>query len=287
MFTTFLSDHGLPIAVQARLSGRSRSSFYRKRLQPEKDVTMYTFILERHLKHPFEGYKTIARNLARQLGYRVNPKRVYRLMRLNDLKARSSRRKRQKNQYLSNKSSLPNRMKELPLTGPDQVWAGDFTHFTYKRRTYYLATIMDIYTRQIVGWHVSSNHSVELVLEALRMAIGTRSKAPTIFHSDHGSEYLSDEYLATLAMHDITPSNSAKGKPWQNGHVESWNYRFKEELEDPNRFKAFEYLFEHFCSQIHYYNHGRIHSVLKMTPDDFYEKNMQESEELIAPQKAA
>ncbi len=287
MFTYFLSAHGLPIAVQARLSGRSRSSFYRKRLQPEKDATMYVFVLERHLAHPFEGYKSIAGHLSKQLGFRVNPKRVYRLMRLNGIRAKSSRRKRQKNQYLSSKSSLPNRMKELPLTGPDQVWAGDFTHFTYKRRTYYLSTIMDIFTRQIVGWHVASNHSVELVLEALRMAIGTRSKAPTIFHSDHGSEYLCDEYVATLSHYGITPSNSAKGKPWQNGHVESWNYRFKEELEDPNRFKAFEHLFEHFCSQIHYYNHGRIHSALKMTPDAFYEKSVKESEALVELSKAA
>lgn len=287
MFTYFLSATGLPIAVQARLSGRSRSSFYRKPLQPVKDAKMYGLILERHLAHPFEGYKTIARNLARRLGYPVNPKRVYRLMRLNGIRAKSSRRKRQKNQYCSSKSSLPNRMKELSLTRPDQIWAGDFTHFTYKRRTYYLATVMDIYTRQIVGWHVSSSHSVELVLEALRMAIGTRSKPPKLFHSDHGSEYLSDEYIATLAMHEITPSNSAKGKPWQNGHVESWNYRFKEELEDPNRFKAFEHLFEHFCSQIHYYNHGRIHSALKTTPDAFHEKSLRESEEMIELPKAA
>jgi len=248
---------------------------------------MYAHILKRHLAHPFEGYKSIARNLTKTLGYPVNPKRVYRLMRHNGIQARSSRRKRQKNQYRSNESSRPNRVKDLSLARPDQVWAGDFTHFTYKRRTYYLAAVMDIYTRQIVGWHVASRHSVELVLEALRMAIGTRSKAPMIFHSDHGSEYLSDEYLATLALYGITPSNAAKGKPWQNGHVESWNYRFKEELEDPNRFKAFEHLFEHFCSQIHHYNHGRIHSALKMTPDDFYEKSMKRSRAANELQKAA
>lgn len=287
MFTYFLSAHGLPIAVQARLSGRSRSSFYRKRLQPEKDAKMYAHILKRHLAHPFEGYKSIAGHLSEQLGYPVNPKRVYRLMRLNGIRARSSRRKRQKNQYVSSKASLPNRLNEVSLSTPNQVWAGDFTHFTYKRRTYYLATVMDIYTRQIVGWHVASHHSVELVLEALRMAMGTRSKAPTIFHSDHGSEYLSDEYLATLALYGITPSNAAKGKPWQNGHVESWNYRFKEELEDPNRFRVFEHLFEHFCSQIHHYNHGRIHSALKMTPDAFYEKSMKELGATVELQKAA
>ena len=119
------------------------------------------------------------------------------------------------------------------------------------------------------------------------MAVGTRSKAPEIFHSDHGSEYLSDEYIATLRSHGITPSNSAKGKPWQNGHVESWNYRFKEELEDPNRFKAFEHLFEHLCSQVHLYNNGRIHSTLKMTPDAFHAKKMKELEEATELPKAA
>jgi transposase InsO family protein len=278
----FLFAKGLPIAVQARLSGISRSRFYYKRRQPKKDEDFWEHeVRPVHESHPYYGYKRIANEL------RVSHKRVYRCMRLHGIRAKSSRRKHSKNQYSKGKSSLPNLMKVVSIERPDQVWAGDFTHFTWKGRTYYLATVMDICTRQIVGWHVSPSHSVELVLEALKMALGKRSKAPMIFHSDHGSEYISEEYVSKLKAYGITPSNSAKGKPWQNGFVESWNYRFKEELGDPNRFRAFELLFQELCSKVTEYNTDRIHSVLKMSPDAFHLKKSTELEAFPKVQEAA
>ena len=213
---------------------------YYKHKQPAKDAAFLEEVQAIHEAHPYYGYKRIANEL------HVSHKRTYRIMREHKIRAKSSRRTRGKNQYSTSKTSLPNLLKDMTIEHPNQAWAGDFTHFTWKRRTYYLATVMDIFTRQIVGWHVSPSHSVELVLEALKMALGKRSKAPKIFHSDHGSEYISEEYVTKLKAHGITPSNSAKGKPWQNGFVESWNYRFKEELGDPNRFDAFEKLFKLF-----------------------------------------
>lgn len=273
MIHFFLSAKGLPIAVQARLSGKSRSYFYYKRKQPKKDELFWNQVYPITKKHPYYGYKTIARKLG------VSHKRVYRIMRMHGARARTSRRRRSKNQYSSSKTSLPNLLKDMTITQPNQAWAGDFTHFTWKRRTYYLATVMDIFTRQIVGWHVSPSHSVELVLEALKMAVGRRSKAPTIFHSDHGSEYIGEAYVSKLRELNIAPSNSAKGKPWQNGFVESFNYRFKEEFEDPNRFDAFEKLFQELCSKFTEYNSERIHSALKMSPDAFHEKKMRELEQ--------
>lgn len=277
----FLSAEGLPISVKARLSGRARSSFYYERKQPRKDEDFLKEVRAIHEAHPYYGYKRIANQL------RVSHKRTYRIMRLYGIRARTSRRKRAKNQYSTSKISLPNLLKDMIIERPNQAWAGDFTHFTWKRRTYYLATVMDIYTRQIVGWHVSTHHSVELVREALQMALGKRSKAPTIFHSDHGSEYISEQYVSQLKTHDITPSNSAKGKPWQNGFVESFNFRFKEELGDPNRFEVFEGVFQELCSKFTEYNDGRIHSALKMTPNAFHEQEMQEREESVSLSKAA
>ena len=119
------------------------------------------------------------------------------------------------------------------------------------------------------------------------MALGKRSKAPVIFHSDHGSEYISAEYVSKLKAHDIKPSNSAKGKPWQNAFVESFNYRFKEELGDPNRFEAFDMLFQELCSKFTEYNAGRIHSALKMSPDAFHEMKTRELERFTNVSKAA
>lgn len=268
----FISASGLPVSVKARLSGRSRSSFYYKRKQPTKDEQFLEQVEMIHKKNPFYGYKRVAGVLG------VSHKRTYRLMRMHGICAKSSRKRRSKNQYSVGKSSLPNHLKDMTIAHPNQAWAGDFTHFTWKRYTYYLATVMDVCTREIVGWHVASNHSVELVNEALKMALGKRSKAPIIFHSDHGSEYISDEYVSKLKEHGITPSNSAKGKPWQNGFVESFNGRFKEELGDPNRFPVFEKLFQALCSQFTTYNTQRIHSKLKMPPSAFYRLKMEELE---------
>jgi transposase InsO family protein len=273
MTHVYLSAEGLPTAVKARLSGRSRSQFYYERIQQKKDDLFWEqSVYPIHKRKPYAGYKKIARELG------VSHKRVYRSMRMHGARARTSRRPRAKNQYSSPKNSLPNLIKDMTIDHPNQVWAGDFTHFTWKRRTYYLAVVMDIHTRQIVGWHVAPNHSTEFVLEALKMAVGQRAKAPLIFHSDHGSEYIGDEYTTRLKELGITPSNSAKGKPWENGFVESFNYRFKEEFEDPNRFDAFEKLFEELCSQFKSYNADRIHSALKMSPDAFHAKRIQELE---------
>jgi transposase InsO family protein len=177
-------------------------------------------------------------------------------------------------------------MRDEKIHHPNQVWAGDFTHFIWKRRTYYLATVMDVHTRQIVGWHISPSHNVELVMEALKMALGKRSTAPKIFHSDHGNEYISEEYVTQLKAHGSAPSNAAKGKPWQNGFVESWNYRFKEEFGDPNRFYFFDAFFQEICSKVHEYNNGRIHSALGMTPDEFHAKRSLEMERSLVAQKA-
>lgn len=134
MTFSYLSAHDLPIAVQARLSGRSRSSFYYKPKQPEKDAKLLIRIRFAHETNPFYGCKRLAHELD------VNHKRVYRLMRLHGIRAKSSRKKRGKNQYSSSKISLPNVLKDLALTKPNQVWAGDFTHFAWKHRTLYLAT---------------------------------------------------------------------------------------------------------------------------------------------------
>lgn len=269
MLYYYLPAHGLPIAVQAHLSGKSRSYFYYKRKQPSKDALLLARIEEVAKIYPFYGYKRMAQELG------VNHKRTYRLMRRHGIHARSSRKRRAKNQYSSSKASLTNFLKEMILTEPNQVWSGDFTHFDWKRRTYYLATVMDIYTRQILGWHVAANHSTELVIEALNMAIGTRSKSPKLFHSDHGSEYIGEEYVTKLKDSGITPSNSGKGKPWQNAEAESFFFRFKEEFGDPNRFETFEKLFEGLCQQFKVYNTKRIHSALKMSPDAFYAKAIQ------------
>ena len=268
----FLSALGLPISVKAKLSGRSRSSFYYKPKKPEKDRVLKDRITSVLNANPYYGHRRVGKALG------VNHKRAYRVMRRFGIQSKSKRGRRRKNQYSAGKTTLPNLIKDMPIVVPNHVWAGDFTHFQFQRRTYYLATVMDACTREVIGWHIATNHSVELVAEALRMAIGKRCKAALIFHSDHGSEYISETYVSTLKRFGITPSNSQKGKPWQNGIQESFYHRFKQELGDLRRFSRIDKLIEALGHQFRYYNTTRIHSTLKMPPRAFYEQKMKEVE---------
>lgn len=275
----FLSAQGLPISVQAHLSGRSRSSFYYKRRKPERDRKLLEIIRPVHEDHPHYGAKAISDDLKAKQSVIVNHKCVARIMRQYGLRSRRSRKKHSKNQYNSTNSSHPNRLKDVDVKAPDRVWAGDFTHITFQRKPLYLATVIDIYTRQVLGWHIATNHTVDLVVEALRMAIGKRrNKVPLIFHSDHGSEYISEAFLAKLEEQSITPSNSAKGKPWQNGIQESFYRTFKEEFGNPNRFADFVDLVEALGQHFKDYNDERVHRALRMPPTMFYEMKMRELE---------
>lgn len=281
MSLIFLSAHSLPISVQAKLSGRSRSSFYYKPKMPARDQKRLDIILPILKKWPCYGPKTIADDLREKRGIRINHKCVARLMKRHGYHSARKRKKYRKNQYNSSNSSHPNRMKEIDIKAPDRVWAGDFTHITFQRRPVYLATVLDTYTRQVLGWHIATNHTAELVIEALRMAIGKRGeKTPLMFHSDHGSEYISDAFIAKLKEHGITPSNSAKGKPWQNGIQESFYRTFKEEFGNPNRFTDFADLLEALGQHFKDYNDGRVHRALRMPPTMFYERKMQEQKRL-------
>ena len=122
-----LEDRDLPSTTNA--SNQRRMSF--------SSIGFFRFTLP-----ILYGYKQIAGQL------HVSHKRAYRVMRLYGIRAKTTRRCRAKNQYNTSKSSLPNLMKDMQINHPNQAWAGDFTHFTFKRRTYYLATIMDICTRR-------------------------------------------------------------------------------------------------------------------------------------------
>jgi putative transposase len=149
MTTTFIPAHGLPTSVKAKFSGRSRSSFYYKRKRATKDQEEAAKLKMVHDVHPYYGHRRLA------LATKMNKKKVRRLMRRFSLSARTSRKRRAKNQYTQLKTSLPNRLKDIELTSPDQVWAGDFTHVTFRRKTYYFATVIDAYTREVIGWHVA------------------------------------------------------------------------------------------------------------------------------------
>ena len=142
------------------------------------------------------------------------------------------------------------------------------TYIKFQKKWWYVATIIDLYTREIVGWSILKNHSTQLVLNALAHAL--HYQAPSrILHSDQGSEYRSKDFTSMCSTVNTVQSMSAPGCPWENGYQESFYKGFKIDLGDPNRFETVGELVAGIYQTINYYNRDRIHSALKMAPKQF------------------
>ena len=160
-----------------------------------------------------------------------------------------------------------NQIKGLCPRVPNYIWVCDFTYLEWQDRFVYLATVMDLFTREIVGWHVSTRHTVNLTINALQDALITRGTKPVFIHSDQGSEYLAKDYIKFATDWGITISMSKKASPWENGYQESFFNNFKTDLGlEFNRFRTIGQFTEAIHQTINYYNKHRIHTTLKTTP---------------------
>lgn len=248
----------------ARELGVSRQSLYYTPKLPAKDMVLKTAIENVMKDNQAYGPKRIAIELG------VNKKRVGRVMKLFNLTVRRKRRKKphKEKDIGVEPMNIPNRIQGLVVSTVGVAWISDFTYLPYQGRFVYLATVEDIFTRQILGWTVSIRHTADLVTEALFDAL-SRHRKPEIFHSDQGSEYRSDLFLGTLEREHILASMSAKASPWQNGYKESFYSQFKLELGHPDCYETMGELIEAIAIQIHYYNTRRIHTALKCAPNIF------------------
>jgi len=152
--------------------------------------------------------------------------------------------------------------------GIGDIYASDFTYLKHKGRWLYVATVIDVFSREIIGVSVLTTHGTQLVLNALASAVLHRPP-PRIIHSDQGSEYTSKDYTTLVQSLGIQQSMSAPGCPWENGYQESFYKGFKLDLGDPNRFETLGELVAAVYQTINYYNQRRIHSVLKLSPRQF------------------
>lgn len=216
-------------------------------------------------EHPAYG----ARRIAWALG--MNRKKAKRLMRLHGLKPKIRRGFRlvKLDDLGRPETQVGNILKIICPIQPNVVWAGDFTYFWFIDRFWYVATIIDVHTREILGWHIANHHTTSLIIEAFADATRRIGTAPKYFHSDQGSEYVSGAYESLLASYGTQPSHSRKGSPWQNGFQESFYSNFKLELGDIKRFRHIGELIEAIHYQIRYYNNQRIHSAHRMPPAIF------------------
>ena len=168
---------------------------------------------------------------------------------------------------------FPNYIKSVCPIVPNLIWVSDFTYLRYKEQFVYLATVMDLYTREIVGWHLSERHTTSFVLKALLDGVRTRHlTTPKFIHSDQGVEYTSMDYVRVVYSLGITISMSKKASPWENGYQESFFNNFKTDLGlEIDRFASLGELVEAIHQTINAYNINRIHTTLKMSPSQFYE----------------
>ena len=250
----------------AKQLGISRQSLYYKPKLPEKDLKLRAEIEKLMVKHKAYGHKRLAIEL------KINKKRVLRVMKLFGLKPQRRRKRLNKPQDFGQAPmAIPNLVQGIIINAPNQVWVSDFTYLPYYGRFVYLATLEDIFTRQVIGWEVSVRHNTDLVAQALLNAL-KHYPAPQIAHSDQGSEYRSQIYLNLLKSCNIQPSMSEKASPWQNSHQESFYSGFKLELGHPECRPALGESIEAIAQQIHYYNNQRIHTALKCPPAVFAQR---------------
>ena len=252
----------------AKELGISRASLYYRKTRDLTDDELRGQIESVMVDHPDYGHKRIAIDL------RMGHNRIRRIMKKFNLKPY----RRPANKWLKKKdlgkppSGYPNLIKPLIEQGlinrPNYVWITDFTYIKYQGRFIYLATIIDLFTRQVIGINISRYHNKYLVIGALQAAVKT-SGVVEIIHSDQGSEYNSKEFIQLVEGLQIKVSMSKKGSPWENGYQESFFGHFKQEAGDLNRFETTGELIEYIYQQVYYYNNNRIHSVLKMTPAEY------------------
>lgn len=146
-----------------------------------------------------------------------------------------------------------------------RAWVQDFTHLWFMGMWIYVATVLDLKTRRIVGWSISLRHDADLVHRAVLDAL-SKYDPPPILHSDQGSEYLNYRLRDLCDKLEMTLSCSDKGSPWQNGFKERFYKTLKDELGTTSRFKDLAELHEGVAMTIYYYNHRRIHTALRISP---------------------
>jgi len=249
--------------LRARELGVSRSTLYYRPKKPDKDWEMKCRIEEVLREHPSYGSRRISLHL------KTNRKPVKRVMNIFGIKAyrrRGRKWKRTKNV----KVVYPNLLMTTAPLYEGHIWVSDFTHLNFQGKVVYVATVLDLYTRKVVGLSILTTHAVQLVLSALMSALHSNAR-PVIYHSDNGSEYNAAVFIGALETVGTAISRSKPGCPWENGYQESFYDKFKVDLGDPSRFKNLGELVLAIYQTIYAYNHTRIHSALKMSPYAFAE----------------
>lgn len=226
------------------------------------------------------GYRTLSVQLQRQYGLQVNGKRILRVMRKYDLFRRIKQRFIRTTDSEHGLPVYPNRIKGLEVTAVNQVWVADITYIRILTGFVFLAVILDVFSRRVVGWAISKRIDHHLTLTALRMALRVRQPKPgLIHHSDQGVQYACRQYVEELEQNHAVMSMSAKGNPYHNAHAEAFFKTLKNEEVYLWEYECFTDVVERvpgFIEQV--YNRKRVHSGIQYLPPEEFEAIVQDEQ---------
>lgn len=256
----------------------SRSSYYQWLNDPESTrITEDNYLMEK-IKSIFQisrrsyGSRRIRIVLLNE-GIIISRRRVIRLMKAAELICKTKRKFKATTDSKHNKPVAPNLLaRNFTINEPNRFYVGDITYIPTNEGWLYLATVIDLYSRKIVGWSMDNNMKAELVNKALLMAIWTRKPdSGLIWHTDRGSQYVSDSHLRIIKQHNIIQSMSRKGNCWDNAVAESFFHTLKTELTHLQKFKTREEAKHAIFEYIEvFYNRIRIHSANDyLSPTDY------------------
>lgn len=267
----------LSVERMCHVGAVSRASFYRW-LEPlasvEEDIKLRDDIQAVVLEHRRRyGYRRVTGELRRR-GWLVNHKRVARLMSQDNLLAVQPR-----GWVTTTNPNHPHKVylnlaMRMNVTGINQLWVADITYIRLAAEFVYLAVVLDVYSRKVVGWQLGRSLSAGLATAALRMAIEQRQPLPgLVHHSDRGLQYCCQEYVQLLESGGMVSSMSRPANPYDNAFCESFMRTLKREEIDANVYRDLEDLrscIEQFIEQ--YYNRCRLHSALGYLPPQEFEQ---------------
>jgi transposase InsO family protein len=272
---------GLTIREMCETAAVSRASYYRnwrEKVPREEQIALRDGIQRLALKNRHNGYRRITRYLKRD-GWIVNHKRVLRLMRHDNLLSIRRRRFVVTTQSDHQWQTYPNLARQMVVSDLNQLWVADITYVRLQQEFIYLAVILDVHSRRVVGWSISRQLNSEVAQQALEHALRERRPSPgLVHHSDRGVQYACGAYVKRLEFCGITISMSRPGNPYDNAFAESFMKTLKVEEVDGQGYRNFAHASSSIGTFIEeVYNQQRLHSALNYRPPTEFEAELKNS----------